>query len=66
LRNGVAVKAEKTRDVAEYVANFLRDPRKLASMREAATGLGRPYAADHAAVDVMALMGNHSNAPSSL
>ncbi len=56
LAHGVAVQARQPADVAEFVSQFLRDPDKPRQMRQAAQALGRPFAADHAAQDLYALL----------
>jgi UDP-N-acetylglucosamine:LPS N-acetylglucosamine transferase len=56
LRHGVAVEAEKARDVRMYVDEFLRNPERLRQMREAARPLGRAHAADEAARDILGLL----------
>ncbi|MEI8315911.1 MAG: glycosyltransferase [Verrucomicrobiota bacterium] len=55
LAQNVAVQAEKAKDVAELVDEFLRNPDRLRAMREAARSLGRPNAARDAAVDILSL-----------
>jgi processive 1,2-diacylglycerol beta-glucosyltransferase len=56
LSQDVAVEAEDANDVMLYVDEFLRNPEKLRQMREAATMLGRPRAADHAAREILDLL----------
>lgn len=56
LSQGVAVEAEDANDVMLYVDEFLRNPEKLRQMRHAATALGRPHAADHAAAAILNLL----------
>ena len=58
LAQNVAVKAEKSSDVANLVDEFLRNPELLRAMREAARSLGRPQAARDAAVDILSLCAN--------
>lgn len=58
LAHGVAVEAQHSKDVAEYVDQFLRDPRKLYQMRAAAQSLGRPDAAENAACEILRLISN--------
>ena len=55
LAQNVAVQAKKAKDVMELVDEFLRNPERLRAMREAARGLGRPYAARDAAIDILSL-----------
>jgi processive 1,2-diacylglycerol beta-glucosyltransferase len=56
LRHNVAVEAENATDVMLFVDEFLRNPEKLRRMREAASVLGRPRAADHAAEAILSLL----------
>jgi UDP-N-acetylglucosamine:LPS N-acetylglucosamine transferase len=43
-----------------FVDEFLRDPRKLWAMREAAAALGRPRASDRAAQEILQLLSTKS------
>ena len=57
LSQNVAVEAEDANDVMLFVDEFFRNPRKLWQMREAAIALGRPQASDHAAHEILNLIG---------
>jgi processive 1,2-diacylglycerol beta-glucosyltransferase len=56
LSQNVAVEAQDANDVMLFVDEFLRDPRKLWAMREAAAALGRPRASDRAAQEILQLL----------
>jgi processive 1,2-diacylglycerol beta-glucosyltransferase len=56
LSQNVAVEAENANDVMLFVDEFLRNPRKLWSMREAAAALGRPRSAENAAQEILKLL----------
>ena len=56
LSQNVAVEARDANDVMLFVDEFLRNPRKLWAMREAAAALGRPRSADHAAREIFKLL----------
>jgi processive 1,2-diacylglycerol beta-glucosyltransferase len=56
LSQNVAVEARDANDVMLYVDEFLRNPRKLWAMREAATVLGRPRSAENAAEEILRLL----------
>ena len=56
LSQNVAVEAEDANDVMLYVDEFLRNPRKLWTMREAAAALGRPRSAENAAREILKLL----------
>jgi processive 1,2-diacylglycerol beta-glucosyltransferase len=58
LAHNVAVNAESTTEVADYVAEFFRNPGRLQSMRAAAAALGRPNAAHDAAREILRLTGH--------
>ncbi len=53
LSQNVAVEAEDANDVMLFVDEFLRNPRKLWTMREAAAALGRPRSAENAAREIL-------------
>jgi processive 1,2-diacylglycerol beta-glucosyltransferase len=53
LSQNVAVEAEDANDVMLFVDEFLRNPRKLWTMREAAAALGRPRSAENAAQEIL-------------
>ena len=53
LSQNVAVEAEDANDVMLFVDEFLRNPRKLWAMREAAAALGRPRSAENAAREIL-------------
>jgi processive 1,2-diacylglycerol beta-glucosyltransferase len=57
LAHNVAVNAQSTTDVANYVAEFFRNPSHLQSMRAASASLGRPNAALDAAREILRLTG---------
>lgn len=52
LKQGIAIRIDKTSDIAEEVELLLRSPERLAAMRKAAYENGRP----HAALDVARLI----------
>ena len=56
LSQNVAVEASDANDVMLFVDEFLRNPRKLWAMREAAAALGRPRSAEHAACEIFKLL----------
>jgi processive 1,2-diacylglycerol beta-glucosyltransferase len=56
LSQNVAVEAEDANDVMLFVDEFLRNPRKLWSMREAAAALGRPHSAENGAQEILKLL----------
>ncbi len=56
LSQNVAVEAEDANDVMLFVDEFLRNPRKLWSMREAAAALGRPRSAENAAQEILKIL----------
>ena len=56
LSQNVAVEATDANDVMLFVDEFLRNPRKLWAMREAAAALGRPRSAEHAAHEIFKLL----------
>ncbi|HUJ08846.1 MAG TPA: glycosyltransferase [Verrucomicrobiae bacterium] len=56
LSQNVAVEASDANDVMLYVDEFLRNPRKLWAMREAAAALGRPHSAECAAREILKLL----------
>jgi processive 1,2-diacylglycerol beta-glucosyltransferase len=56
LSQNVAVEAEDANDVMLFVDEFLRNPRQLWAMREAATALGRPRSAENAAQEILRLL----------
>ena len=56
LSQSVAVEATDANDVMLFVDEFLRNPRKLWAMREAAAALGRPRSAEHAACEIFKLL----------
>ena len=56
LSQNVAVEAEDANDVMLFVDEFLRNPRKLWTMREAAGALGRPRSAANAAGEILRLL----------
>ena len=56
LSQQVAVKADNATAVSDYVDEFLRNPEKLRQMRAAAARLGRPFAAEQAAREILALL----------
>jgi processive 1,2-diacylglycerol beta-glucosyltransferase len=56
LSQNVAVEAEDANDVMLFVDEFLRNPRKLWAMREAAAVLGRPRSAENAAEEILRLL----------
>jgi processive 1,2-diacylglycerol beta-glucosyltransferase len=60
LSQNVAVEAEDANDVMLFVDEFLRNPRKLWSMREAAAALGRPRSAENAAHEILRLLAANS------
>ena len=60
LAQNVAVQAEKAKDVVELVDEFLRNPDRLRTMRDAARGLGRPNAAHDAATDILNLLASRA------
>ena len=60
LSQNVAVEAQDANDVMLFVDEFLRDPRKLWAMREAAAALGRPRASDRAAQEILQLLATKS------
>ena len=51
-----AVEAADANDVMLFVDEFMRDPRKLWAMREAAAALGRPRSAEDAAEEILRLL----------
>lgn len=56
LSKNVAVEAKDAKDVMLFVDEFLRNPRKLWEMREAAAALGRPRSAHNAAQEILKLL----------
>ena len=56
LSQNVAVEATDANDVMLFVDEFLRNPRKLWAMREAAAALGRPRSAMNAAEEIFKLL----------
>ena len=60
LSQNVAVEAEDANDVMLFVDEFLRNPRKLWTMREAAAALGRPRSAENAAQEILKRLGARS------
>jgi UDP-N-acetylglucosamine:LPS N-acetylglucosamine transferase len=56
LSQHVAVEAEDANDVMLFVDEFLRNPRRLWTMREAAAALGRPRSAENAAREILRLL----------
>jgi processive 1,2-diacylglycerol beta-glucosyltransferase len=56
LSQNVAVEAGDANDVMLFVDEFLRNPRKLWAMREAAAALGRADAAEKTAQDILRLL----------
>ncbi len=52
LQNGIAIRIDKTSDMAEEIELLLRNPRKLDDMRQAALAHGRP----HAGLDIARLI----------
>ena len=56
LLQNVAVEAEDANDVMLFVDEFLRNPRQLWAMREAAAALGRPRSAENAAQEILRLL----------
>jgi len=56
LSQNVAVEADDANDVMLFVDEFLRNPRKLWTMREAAAALGRPRSAENAAHEILKLL----------
>ena len=56
LSQNVAVEASDANDVMLFVDEFLRNPRKLWVMREAAAALGRPHSAENAAREILKLL----------
>jgi processive 1,2-diacylglycerol beta-glucosyltransferase len=58
LAHNVAVNAETTTQVANYVAEFFRNPSRLQEMRNASKALGRPNAAHDAAREILQLIGS--------
>ncbi|MGD1017680.1 MAG: glycosyltransferase [Verrucomicrobiia bacterium] len=60
LSQNVAVEAENANDVMLFVDEFLRNPRKLWSMREAAAALGRPRSAENAAQEILKILVGNS------
>jgi len=62
LSQNVAVEAADANDVMLFVDEFLRNPRKLWAMREAAAALGRPRSAENAGEEILKLLGVRSAA----
>jgi processive 1,2-diacylglycerol beta-glucosyltransferase len=56
LSQNVAAEAEDAKDVMLFVDEFLRNPRKLWIMREAAAALGRPRSAENAGREILRLL----------